>query len=176
MATPAQTLPPSSENAGTAYLSLIEQQLESEERRRQSLDQRSAALVTISAFLASVLFALAAWALTAASFEPSAITTTIAIGAVILLVAAAGFGMTTMWTRYYAEVKGEELERLLAEKYWQARADIGTQRAAEVLIKVLKDAREKNKQKAGRLQAGLIFEAIAAGLVGVSALLVLAQV
>jgi hypothetical protein len=165
-----------SDNAGAAYLSLIQQQVESEDRRKQSLEQRGLALVTISAFLSSVLFALAAWALATGDIQPSVWAQVVALLAVIAFLGAAVWGMATAWTRSYTEVKPEALERLLEERYWRAGAAIGTRRAGEVLVTVLKDAREQNNSKAEHLQAGLLFAGVAAALVAVSALLVLAQV
>src|SRR5207248_3346120 len=109
--------------AGSAYLSLIEQQLDSEQRAKESFEQRGLALVTISGFLSGVVFALAAWKGAASLSTAAKITLS---GAVVAFMVGAIFGVLTIRTKVYAEVSPSELERLLDSRYWEGPAEIGT--------------------------------------------------
>jgi hypothetical protein len=53
---------PPSDSAGSVYLDLIQKQVDGEQRRKDSLEQRGMALVTLSGVMAGVVFALVTWA------------------------------------------------------------------------------------------------------------------
>ena len=161
MATEAPVTP-SSEFAGAAYLDLIEQQLDSEQRRKDSVEQRGLALVTISGLLAGVLFALVTWATEPGRDPLDPWVEELVIVSVALFFVGALFGFLAFRTKSYPEPKVAQLKDLLDEGYWRASAQDGTLSVAEVLVKVLEGARAKNKWKAGFLEAGVWFEVLGA--------------
>jgi len=165
--------PGASDFAGAAYLGLIEQQLEAEQRRKDSLEQRGLALVTISGFLAGVLFALVTWATSEGRPPVERSVKALLVASVASFFVGALCGLIAIRTQKYEEPKVDDLASLLTEDYWGQRAADGTLSVAEVLVAVLRDARDKNGKKALWVEAGVWFEAVAALILLASVIILL---
>lgn len=151
--------------AGSSYGELIQDQLVEERNRKESLERRGASVLTASASLGTLLFAVSAATREATNWTDQ--TGVVVLVALVLLILAAFFGALTNWLHDYRELDPDEVTRLLREEYWSADVVVGDRRTAEFRGNQLRAIRDKNNGKAAKLKV-----AIALQLAGVAAVTV----
>lgn len=149
-------------NAGErVYLPLVEEQLQEEQLRKGSLEQRGLAVITTSGVLVSLLFAIAAVVTESNDFVlPSASRAFIVIALMFFIIAAVG-GIAANAPLDYRQVSIKDLRRFVGEETWSGPADIASRRVVEAKVSILARARELNVLKGKALFAAIISEVIA---------------
>jgi disulfide bond formation protein DsbB len=157
--------------AGSAYKDLVREQLEEERRRKDSLERKGASVITTSAFLGSILFGLATWAVTS---KTTTVAVTWAVGvSLALFLVAAFFGVSTNWLKNFDEVKLSALPPYFEDEKWFRPGSDGEWEVTQTWYDILVDARNKNNEKVRLLKIALGAEALATTAVLVAVLLIL---
>lgn len=147
--------------AGDAYGELIADYLRRQDARKASLEQRGLAVISTSATLVTLQFALVAVIIRGDSFVLTAIER-IALGcALALLVGAAVLGLLTNITRTYEGVSTRQLERLTRKNSWSGSHSEATRRIAMAQVRILRTARSRNAAKAKLLRYAIVTEVAA---------------
>lgn len=161
------------ETAGAAFARLVQDQFSEERARKQSLENRAAALVTSSGAFVSVVLAVAALAGAQGLGVPREAAWTLT-SAVVCLLAAAAAGVLAGMPRGYSEPDAAELGRYI-ERYWDADALEAAKVVAQATAANLQDARRANGKKATILVAGGWLQAASLALLAATACLVLTR-
>jgi hypothetical protein len=156
-----------------AYGEFVKDELEAQDKRKASFEQRGLAVITTSGTLVTLLFALAALSTkSAATFTLSTAARTwltIAL-ALFLLSALAALRSNALFS--YQAVVVEDIRERLREKP-PRNADAAAKDIAFTRLKALESAKLKNDIKGKALRWGLRFEALAVGCVAVAVALIL---
>ena len=161
------------ERAGAHYAELVLGQLQHENERKQSIEQRSIAVISTAGTLVALLFALGAVITQAKSFEPPQQAILALTLALACYVASALGALRAITVRPYQAVKTKELTRLLEERFWEGRPVVGERRAAEARIKVLIAARQANAEKASALKTAVWLEVTAIVATSIAMIIIL---
>jgi hypothetical protein len=147
-----------------AYGELLKEELDIQDARKASLEQRGLAVVTTAGALATLLFALAALSTKSQTFVlPHAAQVWLRWALISFVVAAVFALMTNVPMRYDAVTADAIRGRLLATPMKDkaaAEKDIALTR-----VKALRDAKSKNGRKAWFLLFAMLAEVLAVGCV-----------
>jgi hypothetical protein len=156
-----------STSGGAVYGDLLKDELEAQEARKSSLEQRGLAVVTTSGALVTLLFALGALSTKASeTFTLTGHAPTYLAIALIGFIAAAVAALGTNIPLRYEAVKADEIKNRLDDSEFVLSEDKATKDVALTRVKVLKSAKEKNGIKAMILLVAMGLEVIAVGFVG----------
>jgi uncharacterized membrane protein len=141
--------------AGELYAQLIKDQIQAENSRKSSLEQRGSWVATTSTGLTGILFALAAFNHKTSLAQLPRIAIFSAVPSIILLVVAAGLGIACSWPQAYRQIKTAELKRLTDPLFWDAASKAAERRVFETLVQNLDDSQRRNGTKAKILIVGM---------------------
>ena len=150
------------------YAEYIKEQLDAQEARKVSLEQRGLAVISTSGVLVTLLFGLTA--LSVRREDTFVIPDTAAaflVAALVFFVLAALSAIITNLPRSYEGVKVDALREAVRDR-WEDSEPTASRMVALTRLKVLASAKEKNDQKGVALIAGMSFEIFAVALVGVA--------
>lgn len=164
-----------SENAGAIYASLVDSQLDEENRRKASFEARGIAVITTSAALVSLLFGILGAVANSDSFELGGASRGFLITSAVLFVAAAVAGLSSNWPLKYQQVEVDNLRQLTTQQYWDGEASVASRRVAEVKVEVLSRARGLNRLKGRLLLMGLFVEVLAVLALAISVIAMVAS-
>lgn len=160
--------------AGSAYSSLIKEQLEQERARKQSLEQRGLAVVTSSGTLVTLLFAVGALATEAKGLQLPQDSRVLMILALLFFAGAGILGILTNRPDIYLEVETEWLRKTLNPIAWGYKdVPLGMRRSAEARVRSIESFRERNPKKVKLLVGAIACEVIAVAFVAVGVVLLL---
>jgi hypothetical protein len=164
---------PASPSGIASIADYTKEQLEAEDKRKASFEQRGLAVVTTSGALVTLLFGLAALSTRSKStFELESAARLPLVLALGLFVAAAIFALLTNWPLNYEWVDPCDVRRSLGKKpppsEQRAAKDIALTR-----LSVLEAAREKNALKGRLLIIALTLEVLAVTGVAVAIAIVI---
>jgi hypothetical protein len=148
--------------AGAAYSALIVEQLTEERDRKKVLEAKGSAILTTSASLTTLLFGLAALVTGVKGYNLPATAQTALLWAFLAFAVAALLGLLATWPMKYREALPENLQKLTEANFWNGPADVGDRRAAELRVRVIARARDRNRRKAILVVVGMFFEFVAA--------------
>jgi hypothetical protein len=161
--------------AGTAYATLIQEQVDQERNRKASLEQRGAFVTTSSGGLVTLLFGLVA-IVAEVPVTLSSSSVGLLITAMILFVLAVVLGICVDWPIPYGEPHGDWMKPLLTDHYWGAPSAVGSLASSKARYEIIGHFREQNAKKANVLIAAFICEVLAiAGIALVVAILLIGQ-
>ena len=147
------------------YAEYIREQLEAQEARKASLEQRGLAIVGTAGGLVTLLFGL-----TALTLERDVVTLptgsrVLLVAALFLFVAAGLAALVTNIPMSYEGVTTEALRGAVANR-WDDTSAEAVRMTSLTRITVLESAKRKNNVKAVALFAGMVLEIAAVALVG----------
>ncbi len=157
---------PSRLSGSETYSAFIKEQLEEQEARKLSLEQRGHSVITTSGTLVTLLLALAtvvlgkeaAWSTAAEAFLYAALA---------CFVIAAGTAILTNAPMFYYTVRPEVLRNAVRDK-WQDPFSVAEQRVAATRANLLQTAKRLNDYKAYALIGAMGFEVLAVIFIAVS--------
>jgi hypothetical protein len=152
----------------TLYAAYIKNQIDAQEARKSSLEQRGLAVITTSGALVTLLFGLAALSTkNATTFDlPTAASTFLTV-ALVFFVLAASSAIITNLPRHYQGVTVDGLRAAVKDR-WDDSEAVASRMVALTQLNVLASAKDVNGQKGMALIAGMVLEIIAVALVGVA--------
>jgi hypothetical protein len=161
--------PPSPVTAAQIYGPIISEQIEREEARKSSLEQRGLAVISTSGVLVSLLFALGAIGLPR-SEAPGlpVLATVLLVAALLAFVAAAGLGLATNLPRAYQALALRDLRRMASLELWEKASGPAARRIAESQVEMIAAARKHNAAKAKLLRWAIAAETVGVGLIASS--------
>ena len=142
------------------YSSLAKDQLDDEEARRVSIEQRAIAVMTLSGALVTILLNTVLNSASAAAITAPAKWLTVT--ALILLTGAAALALLAARPRGYGQIQDDYLDQILLE-YWDEPEIIATRRIGAMQIQTLKFAKTATTRKARILQAAIAVQATGIG-------------
>jgi hypothetical protein len=152
-------------NGRSIYADYIREQLESQEARKVSLEQRGLSLITTSGALVTLLFGLTALASEREGFVLPTTARVLLIVALVFFVIAGLAALVTNIPLSYEGVTTDALRGAVKERWTDSEA-VASEMTALTRITVLESARRRNNVKAVALFAGMACEIVAVGLVG----------
>jgi len=155
------------------YGAFVDAELQAQDARKASFEQRGVAVVTTSGVLVTLLFALAGLSTSASTFVLPHSARPWLVVALVAFVLAAVAALATNFPLRYEAVTGEQIRSRLNEDPLrdEARAE---RDVALTRVKALIDAKRKNGIKGAFLFAAIAFEVLAVALVGVAVCIVIA--
>jgi hypothetical protein len=154
------------------YAAYIKEQVEGEEGRKSSLEQRGLAVVTTSGVLVTLLFGLTSLNVRRATTYdlPDSAARLLVIALVCFVVAALLALITNLPLRY----QGATVDGLRAgvNDRWDDSERLASARVAKTRLNVLEAARRNNGLKSRALLSAIGFEILAVALVGASVAIV----
>jgi len=167
------TLPADGPAGRTVYADYIQEQLEAQEARKTSLEQRGLAVISTSGVLVTLLFGLTALSVQRAkTFDLPRAAAAFLIVALVCFVLAAVSALVTNLPRSYQGVTVEGLRSAVSDR-WDDDEGKALRKVARTRLDVLAAAKEVNGQKARALVASMVLEIIAVALVGVAMAIVI---
>lgn len=166
---------PFGETGGAFALAFIGEQLDADQARRQSFEQRGHALLTSSAGFVTILFGLLAIA-SRTDERVVAVPHTarlLVVLALPCLFAAMLAGIAAGFPLKYVVPQAAPLDRLVADDVWRGRGATTAQRIAKAKLDMLKTSRRRNRFKGWALIGGFAAEVVAVALVAVAVAVVL---
>jgi hypothetical protein len=163
-----------SKSAGYAvYGDFIKDELEAQDKRKASFEQRGLAVITTSGALVTLLFALAAFSTKAAAtfVLPDAAKTWLSVALLLFFLSALAALLTNAPFMYQAVPANKIKDRLL--ELPPRDADAAAKDIAFTRLKALDSAKQKNAIKGWALAAAMFFEALAVGCVAFAILIIL---
>jgi len=158
----------SEDHGRTFYAAYIKDQVDAQEARKASLEQRGLAVITTSGALVTLLFGLTTISTKrAATFDIPGSAATFLTIALVLFVLAALSAIVTNLPRNYQEATVEGLRDAVRNRWGDDEAE-ASKMVALTQLKVLASAKHVNEQKGRALIAGMVFEILAVALVGVA--------
>ena len=155
------------------YAAFIKEQLDAQESRKTSLEQRGLAVISTSGVLVTLLFGLTALSVKrATTFEIPTAAATLLVFALVCFVAASVFALVTNLPRSYQGVTVEGLRSAVSDR-WDDDEARASRKVARTRLDVLAAAKDVNGQKARALVAGMVLEIVAVALVGVAMAIVI---
>jgi hypothetical protein len=163
-------------NAGEHYVELIKEQLQAEETRKQSLEQRGVLVITAAASLSTLLLGLTGLITSIRGLAlPPGAAYSIAASIGLFLIAAV-VGILINRPTKYRGTDESSLRRIVDdEEYWGAAEVIGMRRTSENRLDMLEGARGSNDKKARLLTLGLSLEVAGAAAAGTAATVIVSQ-
>ena len=157
------------ENPGRSrYATYIKEQLDAQEERKTSLEQRGLAVITTSGALVTLLFGLTALSTKgAATFDIPDTASTFLTIALVFFVLAAVSAIFTNLPRSYQGVTVDALRGAVKNRWDDTDAE-AARMVALTQLKTLAAAKRVNEQKGWALIAAMGLEIIAVALVGVA--------
>lgn len=158
--------PPSRPSGSETYSAFIKEQLEEEEARKLSLEQRAQWVITTSGTLVTLLLALG----TVVLGKEAALSTTAKVflyAALACFVLAAGTAILTNAPMLYYTVRPEALQDAVRDK-WQDPFSVAEQRVAATRANLLQTAKRLNGYKVYALISAMGFEVLAVIFIAVS--------
>jgi uncharacterized membrane protein YcjF (UPF0283 family) len=150
------------------YAEYIKEELDAQEARKVSLEQRGLAVISSSGVLVTLLFGLTALSVRREStFVIPEWAAGFLIAALVFFVLAALSAIITNLPRSYEGVKVDALRDAVKDR-WEDSQATASRMVALTRLKALASAKEKNEQKGIALVAGMSFEIVAVALVGVA--------
>jgi hypothetical protein len=163
--------PPESEDEAkgrTLYAEYIKEQLDAQEVRKNSLEQRGLAVISTSGVLVTLLFGLTALSVKrATTFDLPGASAVFLVAALAFFVLAAAAALFTNLPRSYEGVTVDALRDAVKDR-WEDSEMTASRKVARTRLNVLARAKEVNNQKGKALIAGMVFEVIAVTLGGVA--------
>jgi hypothetical protein len=153
-------------NSGEAtYAEFVKDELDAQDARKASFEQRGITVITTSGVLATLLLGLAALSTKESRtfVLPDSSETLLAI-ALLFFVAAAALALVTNLPAGYEAVKVQAVRDRLNEDPVR-NADAAAKDIAETRLKAIATAKKRNKWKGRLLFAALIAEVVAVALV-----------
>jgi hypothetical protein len=159
----------SNEDPGRAvYAAYIKDQVDAQEARKSSLEQRGLAVITTSGALVTLLFGLTTLSTKrAAMFEIPGAAAAFLTLALVFFVLAALSAIITNLPRSYQGVTVEGLRGAVKDRWDDDEAE-ASRMVALTQLKELASAKEVNTQKSWALITGMVLEIVAVALVGVA--------
>jgi hypothetical protein len=156
-----------------AYADFVADELEAQDKRKTSFEQRGLAVITTSGALVTVLFALAALSTKEADtfVLPHAARTWLFIGLGLFFFSAVAALLTNAPFIYQA-VDAESVRERLREDP-PRKSDAAIKDIAYTRIDALESAKAKNSIKGWALAAAIVLEALAVGCVAVAVTIIL---
>jgi hypothetical protein len=160
---------PSEEPGGRAiYGAYIKEQLDAQEARKVSLEQRGLAVITTSGALVTLLFGLTALTVKReATFDLPGTAAVFLAAALVFFVLAALSALVTNLPRSYEGVTVDALRAAVRDR-WDDSEATASRKVALTRLTVLASAKTVNNQKGLALLGGMVSEIIAVALVGVA--------
>ena len=166
---------PFAESGGSFALAFIGEQLEADEARRQSFEQRGLTLVASAGGFVTILFGLLAIAT-----RTDRTLVTVPHSARVLVLLALPLLFTTMvagiaagFPLRYVVPQPAPLDRLVADDVWRGRGATTAQRVARAKLAMLSTSRKRNRFKGWALIVGFVAEVVAVALVAAAVAVVL---
>lgn len=155
------------------YGEFIKDELEGQDKRKASFEQRGLAVITTSGTLVTLLFALAALSTReATTFTlPTAARTSLSVALVLFFVSALAALLSNAPLIYQA-VPANKIRERLREKA-PRNADAAAKDVAFSRLDALDSAKKQNDIKGRALTAAMLSEALAVGCVAVAILIIL---
>ena len=148
------------------YADYIKEQLEAQEARKVSLEQRGLAVITTSGALVTLLFGLTALTVRRAStFVIPDSSAALLVAALVFFVLAALLAIVTNLPRSYEGVTVDALRKAVKER-WEDSEAVASEMVALTRLKMLASARSNNDLKGRALVAAMACEILAVALVG----------
>jgi len=148
------------------YAEYIKEQLDAQEARKVSLEQRGLAVISTSGVLVTLLFGLTALSVRREStFDIPDAAAALLVAALVFFVFASLSAIVTNLPRSYEGVKVDALRQAVRDR-WEDDEATAARMVALTRLKVLASAKEKNDLKGKALVAGMTLEIIAVALVG----------
>lgn len=153
-------------HAGALYGELAKSNLDEEGTIQESLEKRGAGVVTVATTLASLIFTALAIAksATAGLVLSDKARLDLKVAAVLLVVSAV-LGTLVQFPRKYIAADPAALMRLTDKSLWDGDQSNAGRRIAQMQVKVLSSARDRNTVKGQLLAAAMIVEALAVGAI-----------
>jgi nitrate reductase NapE component len=165
--TEARPEPEEEQPGGRAiYAEYIKEQLDAQEARKVSLEQRGLAVITTSGVLVTLLFGLTALTVRPAStFVIPDTAAALLIAALVFFVLAALLAIITNLPRPYEGVTVDALRRAVKER-WEDSEAVASEMVALTRLKMLASAKKNNDLKGQALVIAMASEILAVALVG----------
>jgi hypothetical protein len=158
--------PPSDEGGRDIYADYIKEQLDAQEARKVSLEQRGLAVITTSGVLVTLLFGLTALSVRRDStFVVPDTAAALLIVALVFFVLAALCAIVTNLPRSYEGVTVDALRRAVKER-WEDSEALASEMVALTRLKMLASAKKNNDGKGIALVIAMSLEILAVALVG----------
>ena len=154
------------EGSGRAiYADYIREQLEGQEARKTSLEQRGLSLVGTAGALVTLLFGLAALATEREGFAFPTAARALLVAALVFFVVAGLAALITNIPLSYEGVTTDALRAAVKERWADSEAT-AAEMTSLTRINVLESAKRRNNLKGVALFAGMVCEIVAVALVG----------
>jgi hypothetical protein len=153
--------PELNKQAGSAYTKLIDEQLEIEQNRRASIEQRGLSVLTTSGTLVTLLFAFSALVTQSKTFRLGTPARVMIVGSLLFFLLAGVSGIATNWPLPWEPIDQRDLSRLLQPNLWTASLSPAARRVAEAKIDVLGDVRQANNARGLFLLVAMIMQVAA---------------
>ncbi|MGH3040254.1 MAG: hypothetical protein ACRDNG_00655 [Gaiellaceae bacterium] len=151
---------------GAVYAEYIKEQVDAQEARKVSLEQRGLAVITTSGVLVTLLFGLTALSVRRAStFVVPDAAAGLLVAALVFFVLAALLAILTNVPRSYEGVTVEALRKAVKERREDTEA-VASEMVALTRLKVLASAKKNNDFKGNALVIAMACEILAVALVG----------
>jgi hypothetical protein len=144
----------------TLYANFIAKQLEGEDNRRASLEQRGISVISTSGALVTLLFGLAALVTERKDFVLSGSARTMLFVALGFFVVASLLAIATNAPLRYLGVNADDLRRAVEQLWGDTRSD-AEQRISATQVKVLAETKRLNNLKGKILIAAMCGEVLA---------------
>jgi hypothetical protein len=152
----------------TIYAAYIKEQLDAQEARKSSLEQRGLAVISTSGVLVTLLFGLTALSVKRApKFEIPTTAATFLVLALVFFVLASVSALITNLPRSYQGATVQGLRSAVTDR-WDDDEAKASRKVARTRLDVIAAAKDVNKQKAWALVAAMVLEIIAVALVGMA--------
>ena len=150
------------------YADYIKQQIDAQEARKSSLEQRGLAVISTSGALVTLLFGLTALTVKrGATFDLPETSSTFLVFALIGFVVAALLALITNLPRSYQGVKVEALKTAVKNR-WHDSEPEAARMIALTMLNTLASSKNVNNQKGLALIAAMGFEVVAVALGGIA--------
>jgi nitrate reductase NapE component len=160
------TPPPPIDGGRSIYADFIKEQLDAQEARKVSLEQRGLAVITTSGALVTLLFGLTALSVRRATTLVIPDTAAVLlIVALVCFVLAALCAIVTNVPRSYEGVTVDALRGAVRERWVDSEA-VASEMVALTRLKMLASAKKNNDAKGIALVIAMSFEILAVALVG----------
>jgi hypothetical protein len=157
------------------YADYIKEQLDAQEARKVSIEQRGLAVITTSGVLVTLLFGLTALSVRGGTeFVIPDAATALLIGALVLFVLAALGAIATNLPRSYEGPTVPALRGAVRDR-WRDTEAVASEMVTLTRLKVLQSAKTNNDRKGLALVAAMLCEIAAVALVGAAVGVVLAD-
>jgi uncharacterized membrane protein YcjF (UPF0283 family) len=155
-------------NGRAHYAAYIKEQVDAQEARKNSLEQRGLAVISTSGVLVTLLFGLTALTTRrGATFVIPDTSAAFLIAALAFFVLASLSALITNLPRSYQGAKVDALRDAVRSR-WEDSEVAASRKVAFTRLTVLDSAKKVNNQKGLALVAGMVCEIIAVALVGIA--------